>query len=77
MYHERVRNCKEDYEKSMKTRKEKKTFKNVNNRYTIALKSMEIRKSKVCPLHWMSIKSYGGEGCKEVTIIRFNAHPIC
>ena len=30
---------------------EKKTFKNVKNRFRVALNSMETRKSQLCPLH--------------------------
>ena len=36
-------------------------FKNVKNRFRVALKSMEARKSQLCPLHirWALAKSYG------------------
>ena len=40
---------------------EEKTFKNVKNRFRVALKSTETRKSKPCPLRigWALAKSYG------------------
>ena len=39
----------------------KKTFKNVKNRFRVALKSTETRKSQPCPLRigWALAKSYG------------------
>ena len=53
-----MRNCNE---KSMKTSQRKKTFKNVKNRFRVALKSTETRKSLPCPLHIRRAlaKSYG------------------